>query len=89
MSTLYVTIGKAVLCDDHRLNYLQTLSFSIADFNAPSMMPEDEADEAYEDEHEDIASAQSGGGNTKGAVNQGRTSAGKHQGCARRQRRAC
>ena len=40
------------------------------------MMPEDESDEAYVDEDEDIESAQSGGATTKGAINQGRTSAG-------------
>ncbi len=40
------------------------------------MAPEDEADEAFMDEDEDIESAQSGGANTKGAINQGRTSGG-------------
>ncbi|KAK5172681.1 Mitochondrial acidic protein mam33 [Saxophila tyrrhenica] len=53
-----------------------TVSFSIADFNSPSMMPEDEADEAFMDEDEDVETPQSGGANTKGAVNQGRTSGG-------------
>lgn len=40
------------------------------------MMPEEEPDEAFMDEEEDVETAQSGGANTKGAVNQGRTSAG-------------
>jgi complement component 1 Q subcomponent-binding protein len=40
------------------------------------MMPEEEADDAFADEEEDIETAQSGGANTKGAVNQGRTSGG-------------
>ena len=40
------------------------------------MMPEDEADEALMDEDDEMGTAQSGGANTKGAVNQGRTSAG-------------
>lgn len=54
---------------------MQTVSFSIADFNS-QMMPEEEADEAYLDEEDEIETGQSGGGNTKGAVNQGRTSGG-------------
>jgi complement component 1 Q subcomponent-binding protein len=54
----------------------QTVSFSIADFNAPAMDPEEEADEAFMDEDEDVENAQSGGANTKGAINQGRTSGG-------------
>lgn len=49
-----------------------TVSFSIADFNTP--MPEYESDEALLDE--DDFEGQSGGGNTKGAINQGRTSGG-------------
>jgi complement component 1 Q subcomponent-binding protein, mitochondrial len=53
------------------------VSFSIADLNSPPMLSEDEADEAYADEEEDgLETAQSGGANTKGAVNQGRTSGG-------------
>ena len=40
------------------------------------MEPEDEADEAFMDEDEDVETAQSGGANTKGAINQGRTSGG-------------
>lgn len=53
------------------------VSFSIADFNTPQMYGEEE-DGAYADEVEDPEdmSAQSGGGNTKGAVNQGRTGGG-------------
>lgn len=51
------------------------MSFSIADFNS-QMMPEEEADEAYLDEEDEIETGQSGGGNTKGAINQGRTSGG-------------
>lgn len=51
------------------------MSFSIADFNSP-MMEGEEADEALMDDEEDIMQAQSGGANTKGAVNQGRTSGG-------------
>ena len=39
------------------------------------MMDQDEADEAFADE-DDIEETQSGGANTKGAVNQGRTSGG-------------
>ena len=52
-----------------------TVSFSIADFNSP-MMDGEEADEALMDDEDDIQSAQSGGANTKGAINQGRTSGG-------------
>ncbi|KAI7232907.1 hypothetical protein KC330_g5691 [Hortaea werneckii] len=55
-----------------------TVSFNIVDFNTPAYEQE-EADEAQMDEEEsDFAQMdhQSGGGNTKGAVNQGRTSAG-------------
>jgi len=52
-----------------------TVSFSIADFNSPMMDGED-PDEAMMDDEEDIQTAQSGGANTKGAVNQGRTSGG-------------
>lgn len=62
-------------CTD-ALRSIQTVAFSIVDFNSPGVMPEDEADEAYMDEEEDVESAQSGGANTKGAVNQGRTGAG-------------
>lgn len=53
------------------------VSFSIADFNTPGVY-DGEDDAAYSDEMEDPedTSAQSGGGNTKGAVNQGRTSGG-------------
>ena len=44
------------------------------------MLPEDEPDEAYVDEDEEVGdTAQSGGANTKGAVNQGRTSGGNVQ----------
>lgn len=49
-----------------------SVRFSIADFPAP--YSEEDADEALLDE-EDF-DAQSGGANTKGAVNQGRTSGG-------------
>lgn len=55
-----------------------TVSFNIVDFNTPAYEQE-EADEAQMDEEEsDFAQMdhQSGGGNTKGAINQGRTSAG-------------
>lgn len=54
------------------------VSFSIADFNTPGVY-DTEGDEAYGDEEMDDPgemTAQSGGGNTKGAVNQGRTSQG-------------
>lgn len=51
-----------------------TVLFSIADFNNTDMEGEDDA--LMDDEMDDIESAQSGGGNTKGAVNQGRTSGG-------------
>lgn len=53
-----------------------TVSFSIVDFNTP-MMENEDADEALMDEEDsDLMDAQSGGANTKGAVNQGRTSGG-------------
>lgn len=54
------------------------VSFSIADFNTPGVYDGEDADQAYSDEMEDPEemSAQSGGANTKGAVNQGRTGAG-------------
>ncbi|KAI6877702.1 hypothetical protein KC363_g4146 [Hortaea werneckii] len=55
-----------------------TVSFNIVDFNTPAYEQE-EADEAQMDEEEsDFAQMdhQSGGGNTKGAINQGRTSGG-------------
>jgi complement component 1 Q subcomponent-binding protein, mitochondrial len=52
------------------------VSFSVADFNTSNMLPEEEADEAFLDEEDDVETPQSGGANTKGAVNQGRTSAG-------------
>lgn len=53
-----------------------TVSFSIVDFNTP-MMEGEEADEALMDEEEaEEMDGQSGGANTKGAVNQGRTGAG-------------
>ncbi|KAK5110240.1 hypothetical protein LTR85_001299 [Meristemomyces frigidus] len=53
-----------------------TVSFSIVDFNTP-MMENEEADEAMMDEEEsEIMDHQSGGANTKGSVNQGRTSGG-------------
>ncbi|KAK4542366.1 hypothetical protein LTR36_006823 [Oleoguttula mirabilis] len=53
-----------------------TVSFSIVDFNTP-MMEGEEADEAMMDEEEsEIMEHQSGGANTKGAINQGRTSGG-------------
>ncbi|KAK4556460.1 Mitochondrial acidic protein mam33 [Recurvomyces mirabilis] len=52
-----------------------TVSFSPVDFNTPMEMNEgEEMDEAVMDD-EDI-SAQSGGANTKGAINQGKTSGG-------------
>lgn len=51
-----------------------TISFSVVDFNTPMM--EGDEDEAYMDEEDELEMAQSGGGNTKGAVNQGRTGAG-------------
>ena len=48
-----------------------TVSFSIADFNTPSVMPEDEADEAFVDEDEDVnPPARSGGA---GSINQARS----------------
>ncbi len=53
---------------------IQSVYFSIADFNSPPMMPEE--DEAFMDESEDVETSQSGGANTKGAINQGRTSGG-------------
>ena len=53
-----------------------TLSFSIVDFNTASVFPDEEADEAIMDEEEDYETGQSGGANTKGAVNQGRTNGG-------------
>lgn len=53
-----------------------TVSFNIVDFNTPAYEQE-EADEAMMDEEEsEIMDHQSGGANTKGAVNQGRTNAG-------------
>ncbi|GAB1734908.1 hypothetical protein NU195Hw_g6287t1 [Hortaea werneckii] len=55
-----------------------TVSFNIVDFNTPAYEQE-EADEAQMDEEEsDFAQMdhQSGGGNTKGAINQGRTGGG-------------
>ncbi|KAK5129496.1 hypothetical protein LTR08_003219 [Meristemomyces frigidus] len=53
-----------------------TVSFSIVDFNTP-MMENEDADEAMMDEEDEaIMEGQSGGGNTKGAINQGRTSGG-------------
>ena len=54
-----------------------TVSLNIVDFNAPAYEQE-EADEAMMDEEEGEMGMdhQSGGANTKGAVNQGRTSAG-------------
>ena len=40
-------------------------------------MPDEEADEAFmDDEEETVETGQSGGANTKGAINQGRTGAG-------------
>ncbi|KAK4891444.1 Mitochondrial acidic protein mam33 [Elasticomyces elasticus] len=54
-----------------------TVSFSIVDFNTPMM--EDQQNEMDDDDalmDEEVESAQSGGANTKGAVNQGRTSGG-------------
>lgn len=51
------------------------VTFSIADFNTPGVY-DTESDEAFHDEETDDPgemTAQSGGGNTKGAVNQGRT----------------
>ncbi|KAH9844975.1 MAM33, mitochondrial matrix glycoprotein [Teratosphaeria destructans] len=52
-----------------------TVSFSIEDFNTP--FPENEdPDEALMDEEDELGDAQSGGANTKGAINQGRTSGG-------------
>ena len=55
-----------------------TVAFNIADMHTPPVESSyEEPDEAlYDEEEEDIGSAQSGGGNTKGAVNQGRTEAG-------------
>lgn len=43
--------------------------FTIADFNNP--YPEEDADEALYDEEMELGDAQSGGANTKGAINQG------------------
>ena len=53
-----------------------TLNFSIVDFNTASVFPDEEADEAIMDEEEDYETGQSGGANTKGAVNQGQTNGG-------------
>ena len=52
-----------------------TVSFSIVDFNtaAAADMEGEQADEAFMDEEEELGTAQSGGANTKGAVNQGGT----------------
>ena len=53
------------------------VSFSIVDFNTPVGDPQEEMDEALMDEDDEAAmDGQSGGANTKGSVNQGRTSAG-------------
>lgn len=49
---------------------LVEVRFSIADFNNPYPEQED-ADEALYDEEMEIGDAQSGGANTKGAINQG------------------
>lgn len=53
-----------------------TVHFSIADYSTGSVLGEEESDEAYLDEEEDLGTGQSGGANTKGAINQGRTSGG-------------
>ena len=53
-----------------------TVSFSIVDFNTPMMENEDVDEAMMDEEDEAIMDGQSGGGNTKGAVNQGRTSGG-------------
>ncbi|EMD00016.1 hypothetical protein BAUCODRAFT_361176 [Baudoinia panamericana UAMH 10762] len=57
-----------------------TVAFNIMDFNTPMMegaQQDDEMDDALMDEEdESVESAQSGGANTKGSVNQGRTSGG-------------
>lgn len=54
---------------------LVEVRFTIADFNTPYGEQED-ADEALMDEEEELGDAQSGGANTKGAINQGRTAGG-------------
>ncbi|KAK5114351.1 hypothetical protein LTR62_002603 [Meristemomyces frigidus] len=55
-----------------------TVSFSIADFNTPMMDGQgEEMDESLMDEDEAaMEQSQSGGANTKGAINQGKTSGG-------------
>ncbi|KAK6443020.1 Mitochondrial acidic protein mam33 [Oleoguttula sp. CCFEE 5521] len=49
--------------------------FSIAEFNTPYEDPES-SDEALMDEEDELAEGQSGGANSKGAINQGKTSGG-------------
>lgn len=54
-----------------------TVQFSIVDFNTPMMEHDQEDDDALMDEEDEGAmDTQSGGGNTKGAINQGRTQGG-------------
>jgi len=49
-----------------------TVSFSIVDFNTAAVgMEGEDADEAFIDEDEELGQAQSGGANTKGAINKG------------------
>ncbi|OQO08169.1 hypothetical protein B0A48_06963 [Cryoendolithus antarcticus] len=49
--------------------------FSIAEFNTPYEDPES-SDEALMDEEDELAEGQSGGANSKGAINQGKTGGG-------------
>lgn len=49
-----------------------TVSFSIVDFHTGAVgMEGEDADEAFIDEEEELGTAQSGGANTKGAINKG------------------
>lgn len=51
---------------------LITVGFSIVDFNSTAIpLDADEADDSFLDEEEEIAREQSGGANSKGAINQG------------------
>ncbi|KAK4983943.1 hypothetical protein LTR28_002406, partial [Elasticomyces elasticus] len=52
------------------------VTFSIADFNNVDPEADESEDPALFDEDDESMEGQSGGGNTKGAVNQGRTSGG-------------
>lgn len=56
---------------------LITVQFSIVDFNTPMMEHDQEDDDALMDEEDEASmESQSGGANTKGAINQGRTQGG-------------